>query len=174
MAFISVEIILIKIFQLYLGNPAYSISVIIFSLLVSTGIGSLLSGRINRLLKTNTILVATLMVVALLIVYAIFLFNIIYSLIQFSLFLRFILSLALISILGIPMGLFFPTGLKILGETNKNLIGWAWGANAFATVLGSVMTVIVAINWNFTTTLMLAAGCYLVAGVLFHLNLKKK
>lgn len=174
MAFITVEIILIKIFQLYLGNPAYSISVIIFSLLVSTGIGSLLSRKINRIFKKNTILIITLILVLFLLLYAFFLFKIIYSLIQLSLAMRFLVSLALISILGIPMGIYFPTGLKQLGESNKTMIGWAWGANAFATVLGSVMTVILAINWNFTVTLFMAALCYLIAGILFHLNLKKK
>jgi predicted membrane-bound spermidine synthase len=172
MAFIIVEIILIKIFQLYLGNPAYSISVIIFSLLISSGIGSLLSGKINQVFK-NTILFVTVFLVILISLYALFLFEIIYSLIHFSLVIRLFISLVLISILGIPMGIYFPTGLKQLGKKNKTMIGWAWGANAFATVLGSIITVIVAINWNFTVVLLLAAACYLIAGILFHLNLKK-
>lgn len=174
MAFIIVEIILIKIFQLYLGNPAYSISVIIFSLLLSTGIGSLLSGKINQAFKRNTILFVTLFLVVLISLYALFLFEIIYSLIHFGLVIRFFMSLVLISILGIPMGIYFPIGLKQLGGKNKTMIGWAWGANAFATVLGSIITVIVAINWNFTVVLLLAATSYLIAGILFHMNLKKK
>ena len=45
LAFIMVEIIFIKIFQLFLGSPAISISIIIFSLLVSSGVGSLLTAR---------------------------------------------------------------------------------------------------------------------------------
>ncbi len=174
MAFIIVEIILIKIFQLYLGNPAYSISVIIFSLLISSGIGSLLSGKINQVFKRNTILFVTVFLVALISLYALFLFKIIYSLIHFGLIIRLFISLVLISIPGIPMGIYFPIGLKRLGKENKTMIGWAWGANAFATVLGSIITVIVAINWNFTIVLLLAAACYLIAGILFHLNLKKK
>jgi hypothetical protein len=66
------------------------------------------------------------------------------------------------------MGVFFPTGMRYLGDTNKAMIGWAWGANAFATVLGSVLTVIVAINWNFSYALCFAALSYLLAGVLFN------
>jgi hypothetical protein len=173
MAFIIVEIILIKIFQLFLGNPAYSISIIIFSLLLSSGIGSLLSEKINQLFKKRTIMVITLFVVFVLIIYSLFLFDIVYALIRFSLFLRFIISFLLISVIGLPMGIFFPTGLKYLGETNKSMIGWAWGANAFATVLGSVITVIVAINWNFTLTLNLGTLSYLTAGILYHWHMKK-
>jgi hypothetical protein len=63
------------------------------------------------------------------------------------------------------MGAFFPEGIRRLGETNKIMIGWAWGANSFATVLGSILAVIVSINWNFTLVLVLAGASYLLAGV---------
>ena len=167
-AFIIVEIILIKIFQLYLGSPAYSISVIIFSLLVSSGIGSLLSPRISRMFKRNSILYLVIFVFLVLVLYSFFLFKIVYLLIKLSLAFRFLTTLVFISIIGVPMGVFFPTGLKYLGETNKAMIGWAWGSNAFATVLGSVLTVIIAINWNFSVTLWMAALSYLLAGFIFH------
>jgi hypothetical protein len=166
-SFIVVEIILIKIFQLYLGSPAYSISGIIFSLLVSSGVGSLLSKRINSLFKEKTILYLAIFIFFILILYALFLFKLIYLLIQFGLALRLLITFILISILGVPMGVFFPTGMRYLGETNKSMIGWAWGANAFATVLGSVLTVIVAINWNFSYAMVFAALSYLLAGFIF-------
>ena len=167
-AFIIVEIILIKIFQLYLGNPAYSISVIIFSLLISSGIGSLISGKITALFKKNSILYLTIFVFLVLVLYSFFLFKAVYLLIQFSLAARFFITVGLISVVGIPMGIFFPSGLKVLGESNRGMIGWAWGANAFATVLGSVLTVIIAINWNFTVALWIAALSYIAAGIIFH------
>jgi hypothetical protein len=65
------------------------------------------------------------------------------------------------------MGVFFPTGIDYLGKKQKSMIGWAWGSNSFATVLGSVLAVIIAINWNFTIVLLIAAGCYLSAGIIF-------
>lgn len=167
-AFIIVEIILIKVFQLYLGSPAYSISVIIFSLLVSSGIGSLLSTRINRIFKRNTILYLSIFVFLVLVLYSFFLFKAVYLFIKLSLVLRFLTTLVFLSVIGVPMGIFFPTGLRYLGETNKTMIGWAWGANAFATVLGSVLTVIIAINWNFSVTMWLAALSYVLAGFIFH------
>jgi len=168
MGFIIIEIILIKIFQLYLGNPAYSISVIIFSLLLSSGVGSLMSDRFQRWMKRRTVPIFTAIIVLVVTAYIFLLFPIVYSLIHLGLFFRFLVSLALISILGIPMGVFFPIGLKYLGQRDRVMIGWAWGANAFATVLGSVAAVITAINWNFGITLLVAALCYGLAGTLFH------
>ncbi len=167
LAFIIVEIILIKIFQMYLGNPAYSISIIIFALLVSSGIGSLTSKKILGLFKKDSILWISIILVIALIIYSFILFKVVYALIQFSLFVRFAVTTLLIAVVGVPMGVFFPTGLKYLGETNKSLIGWAWGANAFATVLGSVLTLIISINWNFSVAIWIASGFYLIAGLIF-------
>ncbi|MCK5003934.1 MAG: hypothetical protein KAS21_02550, partial [Candidatus Aminicenantes bacterium] len=71
------------------------------------------------------------------------------------------------------MGMMFPSGLKYLGTGNRIMIGWAWGANAFATVIGSVITVIIAINWNFSTALILAALLYIISGMIFFKDIKK-
>jgi len=172
-SFITIEIILIKIFELYLGNPAYSISVIIFALLISSGIGSLFSVKINALFGGKTILYISLFIVLTLIFYSFFLFKITYLLIKFGLLSRLLISFLLISVLGIPMGVMFPTGLRSLGKDDKTMIGWAWGANAFATVIGSVMTVIIAINWNFSVALLLAALSYLISGIIFNSQIKK-
>ncbi len=173
MAFITVEIILIKIFQLFLGNPAYSISAIIFALLVSSGIGSLFSDMVNKILRKKTILFVSIFIFTILIIYAFFLFDLTYLLIHMNLALRLLTTFILISFLGIPMGMMFPSGLKYLGTGNRVMIGWAWGANAFATVIGSVITVIIAINWNFTVALIIAALLYIISGIIFFTNLKR-
>ncbi len=158
---------------MFLGNPAYSISAIIFALLVSSGIGSLFSGKVNKLLGKKTILYVSIFICLILLIYALFLFNFTYLLIHMNLSLRLLTTFLLISVLGIPMGMMFPTGLKYLGTGNKVMIGWAWGANAFATVIGSVITVIIAINWNFSTALILAAVLYIISGTIFFKDIKK-
>jgi len=166
-SFIMVEIILIKIFQLYLGNPAYSISAIISSLLISSGLGSLLSKKFNTIFKDKLLFLLSIYLFLVLGGYSLFLFKIISSLIHLDLLFRFIITFFLIFILGFFMGMFFPTGINLLGEKNREAIGWAWGANAFATVLGSILTVIISINWNFSVVLFLSGLIYLLAGVVF-------
>ncbi len=173
LAFIMVEIIFIKIFQLYLGNPAYSISAIISSLLIASGLGSLFSKKINQIFSKWTIFSFSLILFFILSFYSLFLFKIISSLIHLTLFFRFLVTFVLIFIPGFSMGLFFPTGINLLGSRDKKSIGWAWGANAFATVLGSIITVIVSINWNFSLVLIIAALSYLFSGIIFTLYNKK-
>jgi predicted membrane-bound spermidine synthase len=164
LAFIMVEIIFIKIFQLFLGSPAISISIIIFSLLVSSGVGSLFSKRFSRLLGTRLATVFSLILAVLLTAYGFGLFGLLDRFIFLPFPLRMAASFVLISLAGLFMGAFFPEGIRRLGEADKGMIGWAWGANSFATVLGSILAVIVSINWNFTLVLVLAGIAYLAAG----------
>jgi MFS family permease len=164
LAFIMVEIIFIKIFQLFLGSPAISISIIIFSLLVSSGVGSLLAARLFRPFGKRMIPAFALFLAALLAIYGLVLFALLDRLLFLGFPWRVLFSFVLISLAGFFMGAFFPEGVRRLGEKDKTMIGWAWGANSFATVLGSIAAVIVSINWNFTAVLVLAALSYLAAG----------
>jgi spermidine synthase len=163
LAFIMAEIIFIKIFQLFLGSPAISISIIIFSLLVSSGIGSLLTARVFRPFGKRMIPAFAIFLAALFTFYGFVLFNILNRLIFLDFPLRILVSFILISLAGFFMGAFFPEGIRRLGVKDKTMIGWAWGSNSFATVVGSIMAVIVSINWNFTVVLILAALSYLAA-----------
>jgi spermidine synthase len=162
-AFIMVEIIFIKIFQLFLGSPAISISIIIFSLLVSSGIGSLLAARIFRPLGKRMIPVFAIFLAVLLTVYGFTLFSILDRLMFLTFPWRVMFAFLLIALAGFFMGAFFPEGIRRLGEKDRAMIGWAWGANSFATVVGSITAVIASINWNFTVVLILAAFAYLAA-----------
>lgn len=163
LAYIMVEIIFIKIFQFFLGSPAISISIIIFSLLVSTGLGSLLTERVFRPFGRRMIPVFAVFLALLLTLYGAVLFRGLGQLIYLSSAWRILLSFFLIALAGFFMGAFFPEGIRRLGAADKAMIGWAWGANSFATVVGSIVGVIVSINWNFTAVLMLAAISYLAA-----------
>ncbi len=164
LAFILVEIIFIKIFQLFLGSPAISISLIIFSLLVSSGLGSLFSDRIGLRLGTRRIPALAVLLAVVLTAYGFGLFPLLNALMFLPFALRIAASFLLISLAGFFMGFFFPDGIRRLGEGDKTLVGWAWGANSFATVLGSILAVIVSINWNFTAVLAMAGVAYLAAG----------
>jgi len=71
-------------------------------------------------------------------------------------------AIAVIAIapLGLLMGMPFPTLLAKSGETSGTLPPWAWGVNACATVLGSVLATISSITMGFNRTWLLAMGMY--------------
>ncbi len=168
MAFMFLEITFIQKFILFLGHPLYSVSIIIFSLLFSSGLGSFFSKRIlGQNLKRN--LKRSLLLCAGLIVLYLFLLPFFYeSLIGFNLALKIILTFLVIFPLGFLMGFPFPTGIRLLDQGEKRIIPWAWATNAFSSVINSIFALIVAFWGGYNLVLILAAGGYLLA--LFFLD----
>jgi hypothetical protein len=163
MAFMFLEITFIQKFILFLGHPLYSVSIIIFSLLFSSGLGSFFSKRIlGQNLKRN--LKRSLLLCAGLIVLYLFLLPFLYeSLIGFNLTLKIILTFLVIFPLGFLMGFPFPTGVRLLDQGEKRLILWAWATNAFSSVINSILALIIAFWGGYNLVLVLAAGGYLLA-----------
>lgn len=163
--FMLVEIPAAQRFSIYLGHPTYSLVVVLFSLLLSSGIGSRVTGlwpteRIRRALRWIFPLLLALAAIQALIVPHILLFTQ-----RWGLPMRIALSVFLLAPLGLLMGMPFPLGIRWLSARNPAIVAWMWGINGTASVLGSVLSVILALNLGFRITLLVGAGCYLVAAM---------
>jgi hypothetical protein len=162
--FLVLEIVLIQRFVLFLGFPTYALSVVLFSLLLSTGLGSLLSGRVRR---PRTALIAALATAAVLVaVAAPGLQPLLRALIDLPFAVRMAVTVALILPLGVTLGMAMPLGLGRLARLYPAGVPWAWAVNGVTSVLGSVLAVAVAITWGFTAATLVALACYL--GALAH------
>ncbi|HEY1527173.1 MAG TPA: hypothetical protein VGH51_13125 [Candidatus Angelobacter sp.] len=154
--FILVEISLIQRFVLFLGHPTYALTVVVFLLLLSSGAGSVaarhritnggkvlpLLGLISAFIVGNVVLLPWLLSAAVGLPFAI----------------KLLVSAIVLAPLGFLMGMPFPTGLRLV-----KTVEWAWALNAAASVLGSVMAMIIAIHFGLTVTLVCAAVAYLLA-----------
>ncbi|MFH1858134.1 MAG: hypothetical protein ABH845_04450, partial [Candidatus Omnitrophota bacterium] len=57
----------------------------------------------------------------------------------------------------------FPLGIQALRLRKEAMIPWVWGLNGGFSVLGSVMAMIVAMNFGYTATFLAGLGIYLLA-----------
>ena len=128
---------LIQKFILFLGHPTYALTVVIFSMLMSSGLGSYYSKRVlagdeGRMIKVLglTALLTTLL--------ALVLSSLLTALVWLPWVLKVAITIALIAPLGFIMGVPFPTGLKRLEGWHAPGVRWAWSLNTAASVLGSV------------------------------------
>ena len=175
LGYILVEIAFIQRFVLFLGHPTYALTVVIFLLMVSSGVGSLVSRRWLPRAEMGWIpLIAILVALA---TYVFVLPGLLAAWVGLPLSLRFVVSGALLIPLGFVMGMPFPTGLRALAagaaaksraklEASDNAVEWAWAMNAAASVLGSVSAMVIAIQFGLTVTLACGAMAYLLALVL--------
>jgi hypothetical protein len=177
MGYILVEIAFIQRFVLFLGHPTYALTVVIFLLLVASGAGSLASRR--WLTRTAQGWLPIALVIGGILLYVFVLPGMLSSMVGYAFTLKLAISAVILVPLGFGMGMPFPTGLRALasvqvpefptsapernGPSNGNAVEWAWALNAAASVLGSVMAMIIAIQFGLNVTLACGAAAYLVA-----------
>ena len=158
LGYILVEIAFIQRFVLFLGHPTYALTVVIFLLMLSSGAGSLLSRWLPRdrdgLDPVDARGGSS--------------FGVCFVLAQapgsagrLPFGYRLLVSAILLGPLGFVMGMPFPTGLRAwsaygsskFGERNasENSVEWAWAMNAAASVLGSVLAMVIAIQFGLTS-----------------------
>lgn len=160
--YILIQVALIQKFVLFLGHPTYALTVIIFSMLLSSGAGSFLSKRAiagdpRRLAITLLFIVAAVTLLSFVVT------PIAESGVQLPFVVKVLLSVALISPAGFAMGMPFPTGLGLLERTMPAAIRWAWAVNAAASVLGSAAAMFLAIYLGLSSTLLIGGVLYLGA-----------
>jgi hypothetical protein len=171
LAYILVEIAFIQRFVLFLGHPTYALTVVIFLLMLSSGAGSLMSRR--WLLRPELGWVPLALAIFALVAYAFLLPHLLTAWVGMRFSYRLAVSGVLLVPLGFVMGMPFPRGLRSLtmlppkegyrfaGEDNA--VEWAWAMNAAASVLGSVLAMVIAIEFGLTATLVCGAAAYLLA-----------
>jgi len=166
--FILIEIGLMQKCTLFLGHPNYSISTILFSLLVFSGIGSYVSGR-WPLSPRATVAVAASAIIALVLAFAAFSQPLFQSALALPIGTRIVIAVATLAPKAFFMGMMFPTCLRMAEERMPSFAPWVWGVNGFASVLGSLATIPLTIALGFNRTLLLAAVAYALAWGSFEL-----
>ncbi|MEA2405576.1 MAG: hypothetical protein QOE08_2223, partial [Thermoleophilaceae bacterium] len=160
--FLMLEVVLIQRFVLFLGFPTYALSVVLFAMLVFTGAGALLAGRVGgpprRSLMTALAAVAVVIVVA-----AFGLQPLLRALIELPFAARVAVTVALLAPLSVGLGMAMPIGLRRLSLISPGAVPWAWAINGVTSVLASALAVAVAITAGFTWATLAAAACYLAA-----------
>jgi hypothetical protein len=132
---------------------------VLFSLVLSTGIGSLASDRWP--LSTNRKRLLWALGTALAIIASVFYIEgMMAALSDASLASRAILCLSLTLPLGFLMGFGFPTGMLLAGKENPGATAWFWGINGAAGVMGGGLAIAFNIGAGIDFTMFLAALCY--------------
>jgi predicted membrane-bound spermidine synthase len=159
--FIVVEVVLIQKCVLFLGHPAYALTVVLFAILLFSGIGSLLSGRLPDPGLAGRLRWVLVSVVALVVLSVLTLSPIFYALVHLAAPWRVLITVGALAPLGLALGMPMPTGIRLLHARAPELIPWAWGVNGAASVLGSVGAVALAMVVGFDLALLIGAGLYL-------------
>jgi hypothetical protein len=163
--YILIEIGQLQRLIIFLGHPIYSITVVIFSMLLASGIGAIASSAWTGGKRLKGTHIAILMsAIALLILFVVYLQpGILSGFEQEGIYTRIGVSLLFLMPLGFFMGFPFPVGLSLTSALYKEHTPWFWAINGAASVMSSVLSICISITWGFTVTLLAGLLCYLVA-----------
>jgi hypothetical protein len=154
--YLLIEIPLIQSLSLALDQPALSLATVLFVLLFSSGLGSLLS---PRFVLRKALLLLSIMISILVIGLPVF----IHWILPMSLYARIALSILLLFPLGFLMGIPFISGLALLEVDDPHLIPWAWAINGALSGISGVVAAMISLSNGFQMTLFIGGILYLVA-----------
>jgi predicted membrane-bound spermidine synthase len=138
----------------------YSLTVTLFSLLLGTGLGSLLGRRIPDDRVQATTVRAVLAVAATAVLVAVGLPYVIDFMIPWPLAVRILAAAAVLVPIGVLLGMPLPGGMRLLARRQPDMVAWGWGLNGAFSVIGATLAVFIAMNWGFSITLLASAIVY--------------
>jgi hypothetical protein len=151
----------------FLGHPTYGLTVVLFSLLLASGIGSLLTGGIagRRLVRGASMRLAGLLVVLVV-------FGLVGPLVTEAFRgsitpVRLLLAVGILAPVGLFMGMAFPLGMKMASDGPVERGAWLWGVNGATSVCGSVIAVVIALSSSISAAFWSGVGCYVIAVAAF-------
>jgi hypothetical protein len=158
-AYMLIQIGLLQRFSVYIGHPTYTLAIVLFSMLLFTGAGSMLSERLSLVEGRGYQFVPAIITVALGIT-AMGLPPVLAHTVTSGLVIRTLCVLAFAAPLSLLLGLCFPIGVRLVSSAPA-IVAWAWGINGAFGVLASIVGVAISMWIDIDANFWIAAALYL-------------
>jgi hypothetical protein len=158
-----VEISQVQRLVVFLGHPVYALSVALFSLLLSSGLGSYSTGSAGKpdaALPTMSRLTALLLVLA---IFGVATPQISAAFQESATIVRIAITVAILFPAGFFMGMAFPIGMRLASESKPSIAPWLWGVNGATSVLASVLAAGIALSVGISAAFWAGWACYVLA-----------
>jgi hypothetical protein len=153
---------LIPKFTLLLAHPVYAAAVVLGTVLVFAGLGSLslprLGNRGSRLLWIGGVCLGLWLGIMMLAGD-----RMIQTALAWSVPARLAATVGCLAVPAFLLGWPFPLGLREVARFRPRLAPWAWGVNGCASVMGAVLGKILAMDLGFQAVMAAGWGLYLLA-----------
>ncbi len=174
LGFMMVEISQLQRLSLFLGHPTYSLSVVLFSLLIGSGLGSFCSeylsvsqSRVGRMLPL-ALLICAILIFGFLTPWVITSFTSAITAVRIA------VSIGILLPLGFMMGMPFPLGMQQVQLRTGAPAAWFWGINGVTSVYATVFAVAVSLTWGISVSFWVGGVAYLLAAVVLYLEMRSK
>ncbi len=164
-SFMCIEISQIQRLIVFLGHPIYGLTVLLFSLLLSSGLGSLLVPPIESTAQARAQLWRLGALLGVLAVFGIATPSIADALRAEPTPIRIAVAVAVLAPLGLFLGMAFPLGMGAASLRHSRQTAWFWGLNGAMSVCASVVALAIAISGGISAAFWTGAAGYIIAAI---------
>jgi len=163
LGFLLLEVAQLQRLSSFLGHPVYGLAVVLFSVLVFSGIGSMLTERVVRDDRPSSAIapLAALIVVAS--VSGAITPGLLHRMAGSTTPVRVALAVALLAPMATAMGMPFSIGMRLAAATPGVPTAYLWGINGATSVCASVLAVVIALFQGISTAFWCGCAAYVIA-----------
>ncbi|MCP4675171.1 MAG: hypothetical protein GY854_06625 [Deltaproteobacteria bacterium] len=165
--FMLLEVGLIHRATVFVSTPGAAVAVVISAILISSGVGSRVSDIVSWP-PTRRILFATCGLFVLSVIYRLGVEPLFELLFGLPVWARCVAAALTIAPAGFFMGWFFPLGLGVARSLSDSLVPWGIAVNGFASVMGSLATLVLGVLLGFTGVFLIALAFYAAAAAILY------
>jgi len=158
LGFMLIEIAQMQRLMIFLGHPVYGLGVVLFTLLLSSAIGSYVQRNVDA--NQSGLWHHPVLLCAVLLVLGMITPTVTEHAKYYNTFLRVVISGMLIACMGFFMGKMFPLGIALARIHHQHLLAWFWGINGGASVFASVLAVVLSLQCGISATFWTGVACY--------------
>lgn len=161
--FLLLEVAQLQRLSSFLGHPTYGLAVVLFSILVFSGIGSLVAEQILRVDSRASRLLPLVVLLVVVTVSGLCTVPILHTFDGATTPMRVAVAVALLAPMATMMGMPFGIGMRMATDTPKVPTAYLWGVNGATSVSASVLGVAIALFSGISTAFWCGAAAYVVA-----------
>lgn len=165
--FMLIEISQMQRWIVFLGHPTYSLTTVLFVLLLSGGIGSLTTRNLTLTGLSKSAGWRFVFLVLMLALQGVLTSRCIHAFQSSTTVERIMIAGALLFPAGTFMGMAFPLGIRLSSTRLPALMPWFWGINGGMTVCASVAAVAISLNFGISAVYWIGVSFYLIASLSF-------
>ncbi|MBV8949455.1 MAG: hypothetical protein JOZ99_01160 [Actinobacteria bacterium] len=162
-AFLMIEVSQLQRLSVFLGHPTYGLTVVLFSVLLFSGVGSMLTESFASRGRPTRLVFALAGLLAVVVAFGLASAHVLSATESATTPVRILVAVALLAPLSLMMGMPFALGMRMAAARPGAPTAFMWGVNGATSVCGSVFGLVFALFAGIPTAFWVGGLSYLVA-----------
>jgi hypothetical protein len=173
LGFLMVEISQLMRLSTFLGHPTYALAVVLFTVLIFSGLGSMVVDRIVKIDKPTSLLVPLLVLLGVALVFGLVTPTLIEEFAGRVTEIRIAVAVGILAPMAFFMGMPFSIGMKMASTDEGSPTAFLWGINGAMSVVASVFATVIALFFGIIWTFVAGIAAYVLAAGSMYVLVKR-